>query len=146
MPEYIPRVKMGNGLDIYTLDDYIEQGELDKVKDVLTALFANIPYTLESDPFEHYFQAVIYLTFTLLGKFVTCEMHTYTGRIDCKVETGDYIYLFEFKRDDTAEAALRQIDGKDYALSFVADERKVIKIGVSFDSEARKLVGWKSSE
>jgi hypothetical protein len=73
-------------------------------------------------------------------------MHTYTGRIDCKVETGDYIYLFEFKRDDTAEAALRQIDGKDYALSFVADERKVIKIGVSFDSEARKLVGWKSSE
>lgn len=146
VPEYIPRVKMGNGLDIYTLDDYIEQGELDKVKDVLTALFANIPYTLESDPFEHYFQAVIYLTFTLLGKFVTCEMHTYTGRIDCKVETGDYIYLFEFKRDDTAEAALRQIDGKEYALSFVADERKVIKIGVSFDSEARKLVGWKSSE
>ena len=71
-----------------------------------------------------------------------CEMHTYTGRIDCKVETKDFIYLFEFKRDDTAEGALKQIDSKDYALPFVADSRKLYKIGVSFDSQTRKLVGW----
>jgi len=31
---------------------------------------------------------------------------------------------FEFKRDDTADAALKQIDSKDYALPFVADTRK----------------------
>ena len=78
----------------------------------------------------------------MLGKFALCEMHTYTGRIDCKVETKEYIYLFEFKRDDTAKAALQQIDGKDYALPFIADTRKVIKIGVSFDSATRKLVEW----
>ena len=93
--------------------------------------------------FEHYFQAVIYLAFTLLGKLVVCELHTFTGRIDCKVETRDYIYLFEFKRDETAEAALEQIERKDYALPFVADSRRLIKIGVSFDSASRKLVGWK---
>ncbi|WP_051656447.1 PD-(D/E)XK nuclease domain-containing protein [Butyrivibrio sp. AE3004] len=73
-------------------------------------------------------------------------MHTYTGRIDCKVETEDYIYLFEFKRDESAEEALNQIDDKDYALSFVADSRKLFKIGVSFDSEERKLIGWEVSE
>ena len=87
---------------------------------------------------------MIYLTFTLLGKFALCEMHTYTGRVDCKVETGDYIYLFEFKRDETAEAALKQIDSRDYALAFIADSRKVIRIGVSFDSKTRKLADWKA--
>ena len=146
MPSYVPKATAGNGLDIFTLDEYIENGELDKVRDVLTGLFANITYTLETGPVEHYFQAVIYLVFTLLGRFVLCEMHTYTGRIDCKVETEKYVYLFEFKRDDTAEAALAQIDSRDYALPFAADHRKLYKIGVSFDSATRKLIGWEISE
>jgi len=146
LPEYVADCGAGSGNDIFTLRRYIERGELDRVRDVLTSLFANITYTLETDPFEHYFQAVIYLVFTLLGKFAQCEMHTCTGRIDCKVETRDYIYLFEFKRDDTAEAALSQIDAKDYALPFKADSRKLFKIGVSFDSSSRKLADWRVME
>ena len=113
---------------------------------MLTALFANIAYTQEADPFEHYFQSVIYIVFTLLEKYTVCEMHTYSGRIDCRVQTNNYIYLFEFKRDDSADAALAQIDSKDYALPFIADSRKLYKIGVSFDSSTRKLVGWKVGE
>ena len=74
------------------------------------------------------FQSVIYVVFTLLGKFTLCEMHTYSGCIDCKVETKDYIYLFEFKRDDCAETALAQIETKDYALPFAADGRKLYMI------------------
>ena len=142
IPSYVPAATAGNKRDIFTLDEYIETGNLDRIRDFLTALFANITYTVEADPFEHYFQTVIYLIFTMLGKFTICEMHTYNGRIDCKVETKDYIYLFEFKRDETAADALRQIDSKDYALPFAADSRKLIKIGVSFDSQTRKLVGW----
>ena len=143
MPQYVSECGAGSGKDIFTLRRYIENGELDKVRDVLTALFASITYTMNEAPFEHYFQTVIYLVFTLLDKFALCEMHTYTGRIDCKVETKKYIYLFEFKRDDAAEAALRQIDDKDYELPFRADSREVFKIGVSFDSGSRRLVGWK---
>ena len=142
LPSYVPRATAGNGLDIFTLDEYIENGQLEKIKEVLTALFANITYTTKADPFEHYFQSVIYLVFTLLGKWAYCEMHTFTGRIDCKVETRDFIYLFEFKRDDTAAAALAQIDNKDYALPFMADSRMLYKIGVSFDSKTRSLTGW----
>lgn len=143
IPEYVTDCGAGSGNDIFTLRRYIEQGELDKIRNVLTSLFANITYTLDSDPFEHYFQAVIYQVFTLLGKFTLCEMHTFTGRIDCKVETKKYIYLFEFKRDDTPEAALEQIGSREYALPFVADSRELFKIGVSFDSGTRKLSGWR---
>ena len=146
MPSYVPKAIAGTGLDVFTLDDYIENGKVDRIRDVLTALFANIAYTQDADPFEHYFQSVIYIVFTLLGKYTVCEMHTYSGRIDCRVQTNDYIYLFEFKRDDSAEAALAQIDSRDYALPFIADSRKLFKIGVSFDSATRKLVGWKVAE
>ena len=142
VPSYVPMATAGNKLDIFTLDEAIENGDLEQIRNVLTGLFANITYTVESDPFEHYFQAVIYLVFTMLGKFCQCEMHTYTGRIDCRVQTKDYIYLFEFKRDESAETALAQIDSRDYALPFIADSRKLYKIGVSFDSESRKLTDW----
>ncbi len=143
VPSFVPAATAGNGLDIFTLVEYVENGDIDNIKNVLIALFANITYTLESDPFEHYFQAVIYLVFTLLGKYALCEMHTFSGRIDCKLETSKYIYLFEFKRDKSAVDALNQIDSKEYSLPFAADSRKLIKIGVSFDSSKRTLSDWK---
>ena len=54
--------------------------------------------------------------------------------------------MFEFKRDGTADTALKQIDDKDYALAFKADKRKLYKVGVTFDSENRTLADWKVAE
>ena len=45
-----------------------------------------------------------------------------------------YIYVFEFKLHDTAEAALKQIDDKGYLIPYQADGREVIKIGVEFSA------------
>ena len=59
------------------------------------------------------------------------------------METEKYIYLFEFKRDVAAEAALRQIEEKGYAERFAADKRTLYRIGVAFDSEKRELSDWK---
>ena len=48
----------------------------------------------------------------------------------------------EFKLDGTAEEALRQIDGKKYALPFATDPRKLFKIGVNFSNEMRNIERW----
>ena len=146
IPAYMPAAVMGNGSDIFTLEEYIEHGNLDGVRNILTALFASIPYTSADTTFEHYFQTVIYLVFTLLGKFALCEMHMFSGRIDCKVETDHFVYLFEFKRNESAKKALQQIYDQSYALPFAADNRKLYKIGVSFDLEKRALSDWKVEE
>ena len=146
VPAYVPEWGSGAGNDIFTLRRHVESGRLEGIRNVLISLFAGIPYTKESDPFEHDFQTVIYLVFTLLGKYVQCEMHTFKGRVDCKVEAKRFVYLFEFKRDVSAASALQQIDSKEYALPFAADSRKLYKIGVSFDSKERKLVGWEIAE
>ena len=142
-PEYAPAIAASYGTDIFTLDDCIESGDLDGIRDVLAALFASIPYTRESDSFESYFQAVIFIVFTLLGRFITCEMHTAVGRVDCVLQTEDYVYVFEFKRDGTADEALAQIEEKGYALPFAADARTLYRVGCSFDSATRLLVDWK---
>ena len=146
MPEYVHNCGPGSGVEISTLRSHAYNGDLDGMRNVLTALFARITYTSSDAVFEHYFQTVIWLVFTLLGKSAICEMHTFSGRIDCKVETERFVYLFEFKRDETAEKALKQIESKDYTLPFVADSRKLYKIGVSFDSEKRILADWKVEE
>ncbi|MBQ9244172.1 MAG: PD-(D/E)XK nuclease domain-containing protein, partial [Proteobacteria bacterium] len=54
----------------------------------------------------------------------------------------DTVFVFEFKLNGTAEEALKQIDDKGYAIPYEADDKKVIKIGVSFDKELRTIERW----
>ena len=62
------------------------------------------------------------------------------------MKTDRFIYLFEFKRDDTADAALQQIEDMGYALPFLTDNRKLYRIGAAFDSKKRMLTEWKVAE
>jgi len=45
-------------------------------------------------------------------KDISSEINTNIGRIDCVIKTTTYIYIFEFKIDKTATAALHQIENK----------------------------------
>ena len=49
----------------------------------------------------------------------------------------------ELKMDASADEALRQIEEKGYAEPFVADLRKLFKIGVNFSSATRRIEEWK---
>lgn len=62
------------------------------------------------------------------------------------LETDKYVYIFEFKRDDSAENALKQINDMNYAAPYAADKRTLYKIGVNFNSKTRQLVEWKVEE
>jgi len=146
LPVYTPASTAARGTDIFTVDEYIENGNIYGVGDIFKALFAGIPYTADDAPFEHYFQSVIYLVFTLLGRYVHCEVHSAKGRADCIVETPEYVYLFEFKVGKSAQEALAQIEEKGYADAYKADKRKLYKIGVSFDGEKRSLEEWEVRE
>ncbi len=81
-----------------------------------------------------------------MAQYVKCEQHTSTGRIDCTLETDKYVYIFEFKRDDSAENALKQINDMNYSAPYAADKRTLYKIGVNFNSKTRQLVEWKVEE
>ena len=55
--------------------------------------------------------------------------------MDCIVEVPDYVYIFEFKLDGSAQEALQQIEEKGYARPYAADPRKLFRIGINFSSE-----------
>ncbi len=146
LPEYTPVAVTGSGRDVLSLRNRILAGDTEGMRDILTALFASIPYTTDDAPFEHYFQSVLYIVFTLLGQYVHCEVHSSRGRADCILETDKFVYIFEFKVGKSAREALEQIEAKGYAAPYAADSRQLFKIGVSFDGEERKLAEWEVRE
>ena len=104
----------------------------------LESLFAGGDYQIMGNK-EIYFQNVIYVLFQLMGLYVDVERHTANGRMDIVMQTNDYVYIFELKIDQTADAALRQIEEKHYASAFAADSRHIYKIGVNFSTEKRTI-------
>lgn len=107
----------------------------------LQAFFADFNYELNEQTERHY-QVVFYIVFKLMGQFTDAEVRSARGRADAVVKTPKYIYVFEFKLHDTAEAALKQIDDKGYLIPYQADGREVIKIGVEFSAEKRNISRW----
>ena len=92
---------------------------------------------------ELYFQNTLWALFKLLGLYVDVERHTTDGRMDILVQTKDYVYILELKIDQSADAALQQIENKQYAKPFEGDGRTIYKIGVNFSSESRRMTEWK---
>ncbi len=127
--------------------DAFDEGNMDKLRDILTSFFASIPYSVrrradERDK-ERDFQYTFYLILRLLSTYVTyIEKQQSQGRVDCVVETPDHVFIFEFKLDGTAQQALDQIDNMGYAQEYAADARPVSKIGCNFSSSSGTIDDW----
>jgi len=133
----------------------VEAGRAEDFMKKLKSFTAGIPYDLITDgktknyddegiqgDKEIHYQNVMYVVMKLMGFYTHTEYKTSDGRIDMIIETSNYLYLLEFKIDSTPEKALQQINDKDYALPFRISDKKVIKIGASFNTEKRRLTNW----
>lgn len=68
--------------------------------------------------------------------------NVYVDKAELKMQ--DAIYVFEFKVDGTPEEALKQINSKGYAIPYQPDHRKVMKVGVNFDSATGTIGEWRA--
>ena len=119
----------------------LRSGDAEAFLSRLRAFFAGIPYEL-NDRTERHYQVVFYLVFRLMGQFAETEVRSAHGRADAIVKTSDYLFVFEFKLNGTAEEALQQIGDRGYLIPFTADSRRLVKIGVEFDAAERNLGRW----
>ncbi len=124
------------------LIDAIYDGDVDAMLSAIKVFLAGIPYDAIPPEKEAYFQAAVCLIFKMLGFNCHPEVRTASGRIDTIVETRSIVYCFEFKLDGSAEEALAQIDGKEYAFPWTGSGKKVFKVGVNFDYEKRNIDRW----
>lgn len=137
----------------WTLDavDALQAGNVEQFRKLLTSFLADIPYSMRRKEDERERERYFHYTFYLLMRMISIytlytEKQQSEGRVDCIIETPDYIYIFEFKLDGTASEALRQIEEKGYARPYEADPRKLYKIGVSFSSTTGTVEDWEVQE
>ncbi|MCD8296637.1 MAG: ATP-binding protein [Prevotella sp.] len=132
--------KASDVLDNFVCD--VEEGRPERFLSSMKTLLDGNDYSIIGE-LEKYFQNVMCLIFKIMGFHVDIEYKTATGRIDAVIKTKDYIYLMELKVDTSAEKALEQIEAKNYAKAYAADERKLYKIGVCFSNKTRSISEYK---
>jgi len=137
----------GNDQSLYLkLYGYLRQENLAAFFETLIAIFASIPYALESKRDEAYFHTIFYLMVSASGVNARSEVMSCKGRVDLLIEFPDKIYIIEFKCNQSAQAGIQQILDKGYAIPCKQSGKKLILMGIDFDSEKRNISEWKIEE
>ena len=116
----------------------LRNDDVNDMLDALSCFFANIPANITVKR-EKYYQSLFYAVFVLIGARIQAECWTNRGRVDAVVETANGVFVFEFKLNDTAEAAMRQIGDRGYYEKYLRAGKKLTLVGVAFDAEMRNL-------
>lgn len=140
-----PQEEMGTWIRSVVMT--LQEGDTDRLRTLFTSFLASIPYTMRRKEGEaereRYFQYTFYLIMRLVSVYtVYVEKAQSQGRVDCVVETPQYVYIFEFKLDGTAAEALQQIEDRGYAREYAADARQLFRVGVGFSSETGTVSDW----
>lgn len=144
LPHYSSVSRDRSGFHIVRFADELDAGDVDAFMERLKSFFESIPYDL-NDRTERHYHVVFYLVFKLLGQYIDSEVKSAKGRSDAVVRTADAVYVFEFKLNGTAEAALAQIEAKGYLIPYLAEGdggRRLYKVGVEFDPATRNIGRW----
>ena len=119
----------------------LRAGDLDGMLQRLKVFLSSIPYAERANT-EGHFRQLLYVVFSLMGRYLLTEVRTAIGRIDVVWQSRTDIYVFELKMDQPAQKALEQIDEKGYMIPFTYDGRQLHKIGLSFSTKTRTIEEW----
>lgn len=131
------------GANVFKMVKAIKARDVNLFMELLKTFFAAVQYDVATDT-EGRFQLLFYSVFLLIGVRVEAESRTNNGRIDAVICDGDYVYIFEFKLNQTAEIALEQIREKEYFRKYQHSGKKIVLVGANFDTISRQLSEWKS--
>ena len=152
MPYYATEDQIQNDSFILRITKAFRENRLEDALKEMKAFLSSIPYNAEKQDENHY-KTLFYLIARLCTPYVVkTEEASAAGRSDMVVETESAVYVFEFKLDGTVEEALAQIDSKGYLIPYSVtkdkngNDKKLVKVGVSFDAEKRTLGEWKIVE
>ena len=141
LPYYVQGEGLSNTM-VAKMYGSILHDDMDGALRLLQDFLSTVPYCERTDTEGHY-QQVFYIIFSLLGYYVDVEVRTPRGRVDMVMRTRTRLYVMELKLDQSADAAMRQIDLKDYPARFALCGLPVVKVAVNFDSDKRTLKDWR---
>ena len=143
LPYYLEGMYAEEGdVAIAQMSVLIRQGDMDGALRLLQEFLGTVPYCNNTN-YEGHYQQVLFIIFTLLTHFVVdVEVHTPNGRVDVVMETEDILYLIELKLNKSAQAAMQQINLKQYDQRFARCGKSIVKVGVNFDAKKGNIEDW----
>ena len=144
-PNYLSPISLNNNSFIFDFLEQLYNNNMDGALQKMQAYLASISNRLANKN-EKDFQTVFYLIFNLMGAYILVEEDSAIGRADAVLHMPDTIYVMELKFDKTAEEALKQIDDKGYLIPYSADGKRMVKVGINYDSQKRTIGEWKIAE
>jgi hypothetical protein len=131
---------------VLRLSHHLRAGNLEAFFTAMTAIFASIPYDIETKRDEAYFHTIFYLMLSASGGAAQSSVLTARGRIDMVVTFPDKIYIIEFKCNQSPADALRQIHAQGYAEPYQGSGKQIVLLGINFDVELRNVETWAMEE
>lgn len=125
------------------LAGYLKKEEFEAFFETVSAIFASIPYDIETKRDEAYFHTLFYLIISASGTDVLSSVLTNRGRIDLAVMCSDKVYIIEFKCNQSADTAISQIMEKGYAEKYMQSGKQIIIMGINVNTEKRNISEWK---
>ena len=141
LPGYLDRRTTDGLTTVALLYEAIYEERLDDALRLLQTFLSTVPYCDRTD-YEGHYQQMLYIIFSLLGIYVDVEVRTPSGRVDMVMRTATTLYVVELKLNQSAEAAMQQIDLKNYPERFALCGLPVVKVGINFDMERHTLNDW----
>jgi len=120
--------------------------DMNTIITIINSLFKSIPSHIFIKEKEAYYHSIIFLIFQYLGQFIAAEVNTSDGRIDAVVQTDTHIYIVEFKLDESAKAAIQQIEQKEYGVKYQNSEKQIIGLGINFSSKTKSVADWQTKK
>ena len=145
IPYYVTRDTQATNTTVVNLARALVRGDMDGMLRLLQTFLSTVPFCDRTD-YEGHYQQMLYIIFSLLGAYVDVEVRTPMGRVDMVMRTATTLYIVELNLNQSAEAAIQQIDLKNYPERFALCGLPVVKVGINFDSERRPLGEWKIEE
>jgi hypothetical protein len=134
--------RVHTGMTIQDLNRAFVARDLEKVKNILNSLLADLPVEAFLKQTEGLFHGLIHLVFKYLGQFVDSEVHSSQGHADSVVQTLTDVYIFEFKFNKTAQEGIDQVKKNDYAGKYRASDKVITAIGVNFSTDKKGIDDW----
>ncbi len=143
LPNYIEGMYAQNGgVTIAQMSVLVRQKNMDGALQLLQTFLGTVPYCNVTN-YEGHYQQMLFIIFSLLTNFlVDVEVHTPKGRVDIVLLTQTDLYLIELKLNQSAQAAMQQINLKDYRQRFALSGKPITKVGINFDATQGNITDW----
>ncbi len=142
IPSYVTPNTLATTNTARRIAQALDKQDMDGALHLLQDFLGTVPYCNVKN-YEGHYQQMLFVVFSLLTDYlVDVEIQTPKGRVDMALLTRTDLYLLELKLNKSAQAAMRQIDLKNYRQRFALSGKPITKVAVNFDSAQGNIDDW----